>query len=105
MEKQETRGYKLEDIIGSPLMISSDKNTRIYGLNVKGRAVDISAYSESETRKGYFHKVDVEYLPSSMYLISGSCTCESFKYYGMPCKHMLKVRNVYIKNKDKLNKE
>ncbi len=104
MVESNQRTYKLDEILGKPLITSSDKKTRIYGLNVKGREVEISAYSESETRKGYFHKVEIEYLPASMYLINGSCTCESFQYYGMPCKHMLKVRNVYLKNRDKINK-
>ncbi|MCL4376208.1 SWIM zinc finger domain-containing protein [Candidatus Parvarchaeota archaeon] len=105
MTESNRRTYKLEEILGKPLITSSDKKTRIYGLDVKGREVMISAYSESESRKGYFHKVEVEYLPASMYLINGSCTCESFQYYGMPCKHMLKVRNVYLKNQNKINKD
>jgi hypothetical protein len=96
--------YKLEEILEKPLIISSDKKTRIYGLHFKDREIIISAYSESESSKGYFHKVEIEYLPASMYLINGSCTCESFQYYGMPCKHMLKVRNVYLKNRDKISK-
>ena len=96
--------YKLEEILGKPLIISSDKKTRIYGLDVKEREIRISAYTESESRRDYFHKVEVDYLPASMYLINGSCTCESFQYYGMPCKHMLKVRNVYLRNRDKINK-
>ncbi|MGC8533203.1 MAG: SWIM zinc finger family protein [Candidatus Parvarchaeum sp.] len=105
MAESNRKMYKLDEILGKPLIVSYDKKTRIYGLNVKDREIEISAYSESESRKGYFHKVQIEYLPASMYLINGSCTCESFQYYGMPCKHMLKVRNVYIKNKDKINKD
>ncbi|MCL5106736.1 MAG: SWIM zinc finger domain-containing protein [Candidatus Parvarchaeota archaeon] len=97
--------YRLDEILGKPIVMSSDKKTLIYGLNVKDREVAISAYSESESRTGYFHKVEIEYLPASMYLINGSCTCESFQYYGMPCKHMLKVRNVYIKNRNKFSKD
>ena len=99
----DTRMTKLEDILGSPIILSRDKQTRIYGLNSKGREIDISAYTESESRKGYFHKVEIEYLPGSLHLVNGNCTCESFHYFGMPCKHMLKVRNVYIKNKKKLD--
>lgn len=104
MKESNGKMYSLEEILGKPLIISSDKKTRIYGLDIKGREIEISAYAESESRKGYFHKVEIEYLPASMYLINGSCTCESFQYYGMPCKHMLKVRNVYLKNKNKINK-
>lgn len=104
METNSGRGTKLEDIIESPILVSSDKSTRIYGLSNKGREVSISAYTESDTRKGYFHRVEIQYLPGSMYLLDGNCTCESFQYYGMPCKHMLKVRNVYIKNRQKLSK-
>lgn len=97
-------GHRLEDILGEPLIISNDKQIRIYGINAKNREIEISAYSESDSRKGYFHRTEIEYLPGSMHLINGSCTCESFRYYGMPCKHMLKVRNVYIKNKNKFSK-
>ncbi len=104
MKDNEKRCFTLDSIIGDPLVISTDKTTRIYGLNIKGREIDISAYSESESMKGCFHKVEVQYLYSSMYIVNGSCTCESFQYYGMPCKHMLKVRNVYIKNREKLKK-
>ncbi len=102
MDKRDTCGIKLENILGDPIIVSKDKGTRIYGINIKGREVEISGYSESESRSGYFHKVEVEYLPRSMHLINGNCTCESFKYYGMPCKHMLKIRNVYIKNIKKI---
>ncbi len=105
MMESNRKTYKLEEILGKPLITSSDKKTRIYGLDVKGREITISAYSESESNVGYFHKIEIEYLPGSMYLINGSCTCESFQYYGMPCKHMLKVRNVYLKNRDKVNKD
>ncbi|EEZ92944.1 MAG: zinc finger SWIM domain protein [Candidatus Parvarchaeum acidiphilum ARMAN-4] len=105
MAESNGKMYKLEEIIGKPLITSSDKKTRIYGLNVKGREIEISAYLESESRKGYFHKVEVEYLSASMYIINGICTCESFQYYGMPCKHMLTARNVYLKNQNKINKD
>jgi uncharacterized Zn finger protein len=102
MDKKECLGKKLEDILETPILISTDKKTRIYGLKNKGRDIEISAYSRSESREDYFHKVEIEYLPASKYIINGSCTCESFRYYGMPCKHMLTVRNVYIKNQQKL---
>lgn len=102
MDKKEVPVKKLEDILGTPILISTDKRTRIYGLKNEGRDIEISAYSQSESRPDYFHKVEVEYLPASKYIINGSCTCESFMYYGMPCKHMLTVRNVYIKNQQKL---
>ncbi len=105
MDGKNAKLYKLDEILGKPIIISSDKQTRIYGINIKNREVDISAYSESESRKGYFHKVEIEYLPASMYLINGSCTCEAYLYYGVPCKHMLKVRNVYIKNMNKISKD
>lgn len=104
MDKKDVRGIKLEDILGSPIIISRDKSTRIYGISNKNREVNISGYSESESRKGYFHEVGVTYLPESMYIINGNCTCEASKYYGMPCKHMLKLRNVYIKNRQKISR-
>jgi hypothetical protein len=105
MTSANQKTYKLDEILGSPcLVISSDKKTRIYGININGRTTKISGYTESESREGYFHKVEIDYLQASMYLLGGNCTCESVQYYGVPCKHMLKIRNVYIKNKDKINK-
>ncbi len=34
---------------------------------------------------------------------NSSCGCEAARYYGNPCNHMLKLRNVAVKNREKID--
>ena len=101
----ENRRLGLEEILkrGS-ILESKDKTVRIYGLVNDNRKTDVSAYVESETSHGSFYSVKIEVEPRIKHLIYGSCTCESFEYHGNPCKHMLKLRNVFQRNIDKLDR-
>lgn len=94
---------KLEDLLQRPLMTSSDGDAHIYGIVREGRITQINGYINSESREGYLHKVKAVYEPGSRHLLYGDCTCEAFKYYGDPCKHIIKLKNVYIKNADRLS--
>ena len=90
--------FGLDEILGKPLIVSKDKKTLIYGIEIDNRKVDLRGYVESESRNDYFHMVETTYLPNSMHMLDGKCSCESYEFYGFPCKHMQKLRNVYIKN-------
>ncbi len=95
-------GTRLEDALGDPLLESKEKDVRIYGLVSVGRKIDIDGYVRSESREDIFHKVYVEYEPGSRNLMYGTCTCEAYRFIGNPCKHLLKLRNVFVKNERKL---
>ena len=95
---------KLEEIIGKALLESHDKTVRLYGITSTGRKIDLQGYVMSESSRNYFHKVSAEYEPASKNLIYGNCDCEAYLYFGSPCKHILKLRNVYEKNEEKINK-
>ncbi len=92
------RLFLLDEILEKPLIMSRDKTTRIFGIESTGREMSLKGYVESESRKDSFHRVEVTYLPASMHLASGTCSCEAYQFYGFPCKHMERVRNVYVKN-------
>lgn len=99
----EKRTFSLEEILKNNVILSSkDRKVRIYGLLNEGRKSDVSAYVESDSINGSFYSVKIEVEPEIKHLVYGSCTCESFEYHGNPCKHMLKLRNVFQKNLDKL---
>lgn len=98
---QEHRLLKLEDIIGEPLFKSAKKDVMLYGVVREGRAVDINGYVSSESHKGFFYAVSAKYEPGSKNILYGVCDCEAYKYFGNPCKHILRLRNVFSKNEDK----
>ncbi len=99
------RFLRLEDLVGNPIIESKEKDVKIYGFVSSGRKLDISGYVESESRSGLFHRVNAEYEPASKNLIYGNCDCEAYEFFGNPCKHILKLRNVYIRNSSKLNQK
>lgn len=95
------RLLKLDEIIGTPLLESKDKKVKIFGIVSEGRKIDISGYVSSEASPEYVHKVKAEYEPASMHILYGNCDCEAFRFYGDPCKHVLRLRNVYVRNASK----
>lgn len=102
----ETRHFlKLEELVEDPIIESKEKDVKIYGLTSIGRKLDILGYVESESRSGAFHRVSAEYEPSSKNLIYGNCDCEAYEFFGNPCKHILKLRNVYIRNSNRPNQK
>jgi hypothetical protein len=94
----------LDEILLTPIIViqSTEKDVMIYGVNSFHRKVDLRGYVQSESRNPLFHEVAVEYDPWSRRIIFASCTCESSKYFGDPCKHASKLRNVFVKNQSKL---
>ena len=64
----------------------------------------LKGFVESESRKGMYHYV-VELVDRRMTVVNGGfCECESRHYYGRPCKHVTHLKNVYLKNRDELDK-
>ncbi len=102
---ESSRFLRLEELVGDPIIESKAKDVKIYGFISTGRKLDITGYVESESEAGFFHTVHAEYESASKNLIYGNCDCEAYKYFGNPCKHILKLRNVYIRNSDKFNQK
>lgn len=92
----------LETILERPLLVSSEHDVAICGIVSRGRSINLSGYVKSESKPSMLHYVEMSYLPSGKQLLFGNCSCEAYRYYGGPCKHMLKLRNVYVKNEYKL---
>ena len=92
----------LESILERPLLVSSDRDVAICSVSGKGRGLSINGYVKSESNAESLYHVEVTYLPASKQVLFGNCSCESYKYYGDPCKHILKLRNVFVKNEKKL---
>jgi hypothetical protein len=87
---------------GEPLLLSQKKDVMIYGIDKTKYKVDIKGYVRSESRQELFHDVKVSYLTASRMVIYGECDCESFKYRGSPCKHIISIRDVYLANRKRL---
>ncbi len=92
----------LENILERPLLVSSDRDVAICSIVSKGRGLTINGYVKSESNPNALYPVEVTYLPAGKQIMFGNCQCESYRYYGDPCKHILKLRNVYVKNEKKL---
>ncbi len=95
----ETKPLKLDDIIiDKPIIESYDHKVKILQLVYDRRKIDLGGYVASDSKPGLFYTVKTEYEPGSKNIIYGECTCESYEYYGSPCKHILRLRNVFLKN-------
>ena len=80
---------------------STDKSVYIVGVSkILEDSLLIKGFVESESRPGMYHYVVVCLSGPKWKNIRGSgfCECESVNYYGKPCKHILKLRNVFRKN-------
>lgn len=92
MEKRvEPKLYRYDDITVVPISVNTERTviiTDVYGETING-------YVKSASRRPLYHKVTVDVNGAN--IIGGECTCESTKYYGRPCKHMLKLRNAAVR--------
>ena len=78
---------------------SSDKAVYLIAAEKASQGIYLRGFVESESRPGKYHYV-VAMVGSHNDLVGGGfCECESMVYYGKPCKHILKIRNILGKNK------
>ena len=94
----------LEEIISGRFVLSKDKKVVICSVYETGAKKDINGYVRSDSRDGYY-SVNIDFVDGPKHILWGTCQCESYEYHGIPCKHMLNLRNVYIKNSKKFSKD
>ena len=77
---------------------SSDRKVYLIAAGKAAEGTYLKGFVESESRPGMYHYV-VAMVGSRHELVGGGfCECESRRYYGKPCKHVLKIRNILVKN-------
>gem|GEM_PF-6748231 len=76
----------------------------ILAVNGNRNGTYIKGFVESESRDNMYHYVAVFVSLGRKVEGGGFCECESRHYYGKPCKHVLSLRNMYVKHKDELDK-
>ncbi len=84
---------------------SSDGRVRISNVVVDGPVLMVIGFVASDSRRGLYHHVRAPLGMDGGRTIMGQgyCRCESTHYHGRPCKHVLNMRNVYVRNRDRLN--
>lgn len=82
--------YSYDEIKGRAQFMDNSKRVIITRF---GRG-SVEGFVRSESRKGKYHRTTVRLSRSR--ITGGTCTCESVSFYGEPCKHMLRLRNVAV---------
>ena len=97
--------YTKEEVAGYPWIFKNKKeDVYVLAVNKGNMGTYLKGFAESESRKGMYHHV-VELVDARMIVVNGGfCECESRHYYGRPCKHVIHLKNIYLKNKDELNR-
>jgi hypothetical protein len=79
--------YDRSDVESKATFMNEQKTVIISKFNGKS----VEGYVRSETRTKKYHHVTINLDGTRIY--DGTCTCESVSFYGIPCKHMLRLRN------------
>ena len=83
------------------------RHNHIAVLNVAldGSVLMLKGFVESESRRGFYHYVIAPVHPVSIQKLAGKgkCDCESAQYNKMPCKHVIRLRNIYIRHKSEFD--
>ncbi len=92
----------LNDILSGQSLIYKSSNESIYITKIDqiGKYILIRGAAKSDSVEGWYYSVEVE-CDYSGNIMLGRCDCPSYKYYGDPCKHELRIRNVFQKNRKK----
>jgi hypothetical protein len=78
---------------------SRDRKVYLVAAGKASEGTYLKGFVESDSRPGMYHYV-VAMVGSHHELVGGGfCECESRVYYGKPCKHILKIRNIMVKNR------
>ena len=78
---------------------SRDKKVYLIAAGETSEGTYLKGFVESDSRPGMYHYV-VAMVGSHHEIVGGGfCECESRVYYGKPCKHILKIRNIMVKNR------
>ena len=62
------RLFSLDEILEKPILVSKNKQVRIYGIESGIRNIDLKGYVRSDSRGDYFHKVEKDSMASSSML-------------------------------------
>ncbi len=62
----------------------------------------VKGFVKSDSRNGQSYYVVAAFDKHGNLIGHGFCDCESSNYYGLPCKHVNKLRNVVKRNMDEL---
>ena len=83
---------------------SSDRSVHIANAAPVNGILLVMGFVRSDSRHDLYHYVVAPIHISNGRDIAGvgHCRCESTHYHGRPCKHVLKLRNVYERNKTRL---
>ncbi len=98
--KDEVKGFRCR-------FASRDGSTYIANVASDGNALLVMGFVRSDSRHDLYHYVVAPLDLGSMRDLAGGghCKCESTHYHGKPCKHVLKLRNVYWRNRGRLEHE
>ena len=82
---------------------SSDRKVYLIAAGKVKEGINLKGFVESDSRPGMYHYV-VAVVGHRKEIVGGNgfCECESSIYYGEPCKHVLKIRNILVKDRFKI---
>lgn len=83
--------YKKEEVEAKAIFENDQKTVVISKFDDDS----IEGYVRSASRKNKYHRVTV--AMDGNRIIDGACSCESVRFYGTPCRHMLRLRNTAVR--------
>jgi hypothetical protein len=90
------KAYTLSEIEDKAVFMNHSKSVLLSKVGV----ASIEGFVKSSSTKDCYYPVRVKLEGSN--IVGGWCECASVSFYGIPCGHMLKIRNVAVRNREAL---